>query len=148
MHYLNIDDYRQCAMKKLPRGLFEFVHRGTEDELALRNNRAAFERLQLVPRTLVDVSGREAGVEIFGKGWSFPLAVAPTGAAGLMWYQGEVALAKAAAAAGIPFTVATGSLTSMERVAQEAGGPVVSTLYLARQARLLCAGRARRTRGL
>ncbi len=130
MHYLNIDDYRQRAKKKLPRGLFEFVHRGTEDELALRNNRAAFERLQLVPRTLVDVSGREAGVEIFGKRWSFPLAVAPTGAAGLMWYQGEVALAKAAAAAGIPFTVATGSLTSMERVAEEAGGNLWFQLYI------------------
>ncbi len=130
MHYLNIDDYRRQAMKMLPKGLFEFVHRGTEDELALRNNRAAFERLQLVPRTLVDVSGRDASLEVLGKRWSFPLAVAPTGAAGLMWYQGEVALAKAAAAAGVPFTVATGSLTSMERVAQEAGGNLWFQLYI------------------
>lgn len=130
MQHLNVNDYCIAARRRLPIGLFDFVHRGTEDELALLNNRSAFEEIKLVPRTLVDVSGRDASLNLFGKPWAFPLAVAPTGAAGLMWYQGEVALARAAARAGIPFTLATGSLTSMEQVAREAGGNLWFQLYI------------------
>jgi isopentenyl diphosphate isomerase/L-lactate dehydrogenase-like FMN-dependent dehydrogenase len=130
MDYLNIADYCEEARRRLPKGLFEFVDRGAEDEIALRNNRAAYEAIKLVPRTLVDVSKRDPGLTLFGKPWAFPLAVAPTGAAGLMWYQGEIALARAAAAAGIPFTVATGSLTSMERIAAEAPGNLWFQLYM------------------
>ena len=54
----NIADLRETARRRLPKGIFEFVDRGSEDEVALRNNRAAFERIKLKPRTLVDVSGR------------------------------------------------------------------------------------------
>ncbi|WP_028605899.1 alpha-hydroxy acid oxidase [Ottowia thiooxydans] len=127
---LNIADYREQARKLLPHGLFEFVDRGTEDEVALFNNRRAFEAIKLVPRTLVDVSQRSAATSLFGKPLKMPLAIAPTGAAGLMWHDGEIALAQAAATAGIPFTVATGSLTSMERVAREAGGSLWFQLYM------------------
>ncbi|GAA4324682.1 alpha-hydroxy acid oxidase [Pigmentiphaga soli] len=126
----NTFDFRALAKRRLPKGLFEFVDRGTEDEVALASNRAAFDQWKLVPRTLVDVSKRSAAVELFGKAMPFPLAIGPTGAAGLMWYDGEVALARAAAQAGIPFTVATGSLTSMERVAQQAGGRLWFQLYM------------------
>jgi L-lactate dehydrogenase (cytochrome)/(S)-mandelate dehydrogenase len=118
----NIADLRELARRRLPRGLFEFVDRGTEDEVALRNNRAAFERIKLVPRNLVDVSTRRLDTTLFGKRIAMPLAVAPTGSAGLMWYQGEIALARAAAAAGIPCSVATGSITSLEDVQRLAGG--------------------------
>ena len=59
-----------------------------------------------------------------------PLVIAPTGTAGLMWYEGELALARAARAAGIPFTLATGSMTAMERVADEAGGELWFQLYM------------------
>ena len=127
---LNVSDYREQARRRLPRGLFEFVDRGTEDEQALVNNRAAWDALRLVPRTLVDVSQRSAGISLFGKPMAFPLAIAPTGAAGLMWHDGEVALARAAAQAGVPFTVATGSMTSLERVAHEAGGRLWFQLYM------------------
>src|SRR5690606_9320093 len=99
---LNIADLRQLARRRLPRGLFEFVDRGTEDEVALRNNRAAFERIKLVPRGLVDVSARSQAVTLFGRTQKMPLVVAPTGAAGLLAYRGEIAVARAAAAAGIP----------------------------------------------
>jgi isopentenyl diphosphate isomerase/L-lactate dehydrogenase-like FMN-dependent dehydrogenase len=54
----NIADLRAIARRRLPKGLFEFVDRGTEDEVSLRNNRAVFERIRFQPRTLVDVSGR------------------------------------------------------------------------------------------
>ena len=60
----NIEDLRRMALANAPRGLFEFVDRGTEDEVALRNNREAFERIKLKPRTLVDVSGRKQSVNI------------------------------------------------------------------------------------
>ena len=126
----NIFDLRRMALKRVPKGLFEFVDRGTEDEVSLRNNRAVFERIRLKPRTLVDVSKRTQEVTLFGKKHKMPIVIAPTGTAGLMWYEGEIALARAAAEAGIPFTLATGSMTAMERVAEEAGGTLWFQLYM------------------
>jgi len=118
----NIFDLREMAMRRVPKGVFEFVDRGTEDEVGLRNNRDAFERIKLKPRTLVDVSKRSQEIEFFGHTHKMPIGIAPTGTAGLMWYQGEIALARAAAAAGIPFTLATGSQTAMEKVAEAVPG--------------------------
>src|SRR5688572_4931436 len=110
----NIADLREMARRRLPRGMFEFVDRGTEDEVALANNRVAFERIKFRPRTLVDVSTRSQEITLFGRKAALPIAVGPTGTAGLLWYQGEIGLARAAAAAGIPFTVAINSMTSVE----------------------------------
>lgn len=118
------------AERRVPKGLFEFVDRGSEDEVALNNNRAAFERVKLKPRALVDVSKRSQAITLFGHEQKMPIAIAPTGTAGLMWYEGELALARAAAAAGIPFTLATGSMTAMERVAEQAGGRLWFQLYM------------------
>src|SRR5271154_2664196 len=118
----NVNDLRLAAQRRLPRGVFEFVDRGSEDEVALRNNRAGFERIKLRHRALVDVSGRSLATTLFGKPASMPMAIAPTGAAGLCWHEGELELAKAAAAAKIPFTLATSAMTSMEKIAKEAGG--------------------------
>ncbi|MCC6535308.1 MAG: alpha-hydroxy-acid oxidizing protein [Burkholderiales bacterium] len=126
----NIFDLREIARKRVPRGPFEFVDRGTEDEVALHNNREVFERIRFKPRTFVDVSKRSQKTEIFGVEHAMPLVIAPTGTAGLIWYEGEIALAKAARAAGIPFSLATGSMTAMERVADEAGGELWFQLYL------------------
>jgi len=126
----NIADLREIARRRLPKGIFEFVDRGAEDEVSLRNNRAAFERIRLIPRTLVDVSRRSQEITLFGRRQEMPIVIAPTGAAGIMWYEGEIALARAAAAAGIPFTLATGSLTAMEKVAEEAGGRIWFQLYM------------------
>jgi isopentenyl diphosphate isomerase/L-lactate dehydrogenase-like FMN-dependent dehydrogenase len=118
----NIFDLRELALKRVPKGLFEFVDRGTEDEVSLRNNRAVFESIRFKPRTMVDVSKRTAARTIFGVEHKMPIVIAPTGTAGLMWYEGEIALARAAKNAGIPFTLATGAMTSMERVAEAVGG--------------------------
>lgn len=127
---LNVGDFREAARRRLPRGLFEFVDRGAEDETALLANRAAFDALRLRPRVGIDVSGRTAATSILGAPSALPLAIAPTGAAGLLWHHGELELAKAAASAGIPFTLATGSLTPMERIAQEVGGRLWFQLYV------------------
>src|SRR5271168_4040326 len=99
-HVLNIADFQALAQRRLPRGLFEFIERGNEDDVALRNNRAAFERIKLRPRVLVDVSKRDQGVTVFGRRQPTPLAIAPTGPTGYVWHRGEVALARAASRAG------------------------------------------------
>jgi isopentenyl diphosphate isomerase/L-lactate dehydrogenase-like FMN-dependent dehydrogenase len=126
---LNVYDLRAAAKRRLPRGVFEFVDRGSEDGVAVANNRAAFERIKLRHRALVDVSGRTMATTLFGKPVSMPLAISPTGAAGLCWHEGELELAKAAAKAKIPFTLATGAMTSMEKIAQEAGPGVGGRLW-------------------
>ena len=126
----NVFDLRALALRRVPKGLFEFVDRGTEDEVSLHHNRVVFDRIKFKPRTLVDVSKRSQEITLFGHTQKMPMCVAPTGTAGLMWYEGEIALARAAKAAGIPFCLATGSMTAMERVADEAGGRLWFQLYM------------------
>ncbi len=129
----NVFDLRDAAKRKLPKAVFEFVDRSTEDEIALRNNRAAFENIRLRHRALVDVSNRTTKTMLFGKEISAPMAIAPTGAAGLCWYEGELELAKAAAKMKIPFTLATGAMTSMEKIAKEANFRLWFQLYVWKQ---------------
>ena len=126
----DIADLRELARKRLPKGIFEFMDRGNGDEVAIANNRAAFERVKFNPHALVDTSKRSQAIELFGQRHDMPIAIAPTGSAGLAWHEGEIALARAAKAAGIPFTLATGSMTSLERVAAEAGGTLWFQLYM------------------
>ena len=125
----NINDLREAARRRLPRGVFEFVDRATEDHVAVRENRSAFEDIKLRHRSLVDVSGRSVATTLFGKPAAMPMAIAPTGAAGLCWYRGEVQLARAAARAGIPLTLSTTSMTAMETLA-EFGGRLWFQLYV------------------
>jgi (S)-mandelate dehydrogenase len=127
---LNIFDLRELARRRLPRGVFDFIDRGGEDDVAIRNNRAALERIKLRPRVLVDVSKRSQSVTLFGHQQSMPVVIAPTGPAGLMWYRGEVELARAAAKAGIPFTLASPATTAMEEVVADGGGRQWFQLYM------------------
>ena len=127
---LNIHDLRAMAQRRLPKWLFEFIDRGTEDEVALRNNRAAFERIKLKTQVLIDVSKRNQEITLFGKKHGMPMGIAPTGPAGMLYFKGELELARAAKTANIPFTLATGSQTSMEDVAKLAGGTLWFQLYM------------------
>jgi (S)-mandelate dehydrogenase len=113
--------------------VFEFFDGGAEDELTLRDNRAAFSRVQLLPKVLVDVASVETKSEILGKPSALPLAIAPTGAVGFGWPGGDVAIARAAAAAGIPYALSTTATASIERVAREAGGRLWFQCYILRQ---------------
>jgi len=118
----NCDDIyqlREAARRLLPRGIFEYVDRGSEDDKLLDENRAALDRLRVVPRFPEYVSRRNIATELFGKPITMPYIIAPTGTAGLVAYEGELALAKAAAKAGIPYTLATGAQTSVEKIARE-----------------------------
>src|SRR2546425_9758198 len=76
---VSIEDLRQVARRRLPRAIFDFFDGGAEDEVTLRENRAAFERVQLLPRVLVDVAQVDTRVKLFGAESKLPLAIAPTG---------------------------------------------------------------------
>jgi (S)-mandelate dehydrogenase len=129
---VNIEDLRQLARRRLPRAIFDFFDGGAEDEVTLRENRAAFERVRLLPRVLVDVSIVDPGVELFGKKCALPMAIAPTGGISAGRYGAELILARAAKAVGIPFTMATPSAFTIEKVAQEVGGRLWFQLYCVR----------------
>ncbi|MBM3547355.1 MAG: alpha-hydroxy-acid oxidizing protein [Alphaproteobacteria bacterium] len=125
----NIDDLRLAAKRRLPKGIFEYVDRGTEGETSLRENRAAFERIRFLPRVLAETATRSLGTTLFGKTQLLPMAIAPMSPSGLLWHQGELALARAAASMGIPYTSPTESMTVLERVAG-AGGRLWFQLYI------------------
>ena len=132
----NVADLREVARRRLPKGVFQYLDLGTEDMVALNNNRRFIQDTKLLNKVLVDVSKIDTSVEIFGKSSALPMAIAPTGIAGLTWYEGELELAKAAAKAGVPFTLATGSNTALEKIAQEAGGRPWFQLYMWREKQL------------
>jgi (S)-mandelate dehydrogenase len=123
---------RQLARRRLPRAIFDFFDGGAEDEVTLRANRAAFERVRLLPKVLVDVSTVNLETEIFGKTASLPLAIAPTGGISAGRAGAELALARAAKVRGVPFTLATPSAFTIERVAEEVGGRLWFQLYAVR----------------
>jgi len=129
----NIADLRRAAQRRLPKGVFDYLDKGTEDQLSLGNNRRALENLKLLQRILVDVSDVQTACSLLGGPAAMPLAIAPTGIAGLCWYEGELELARAAARAGVPFTLATGSNTPMEKIAERAGGRLWFQLYMWRK---------------
>ena len=124
----NIFDLRERARRFLPKGVFEYVERGTENEAGLQDNLAAFDRVKLVPRVLRDVTQIDYSSELFGKPIPMPVVVGPTGAAGFVWFEGDLKLARAAAAAGVPFTISSASTLPMEKIVT-AGGRLWFQLY-------------------
>jgi isopentenyl diphosphate isomerase/L-lactate dehydrogenase-like FMN-dependent dehydrogenase len=126
----SIEDLRQMAKKRLPRGIFEYIDGAAEDGIALAHNREVYRSLKIKNRVLINVSRRSTETEIFGRKIAMPYAISPTASAGLMSDGGEVSLAKAAARMGIPCTVATNSLTAMDEIYQAAGGNLWFQLYM------------------
>ena len=118
---VNIGDLRLAAQKRLPRAIFDFFDGGAEDEIALRDNRAAWERVRLKPRVLRDVSKIDMSCEILGGPSKMPLVVAPTGGIGIGWPGADVAIARAASHYGIPYTLSTTSTATIEAVAEANG---------------------------
>jgi (S)-mandelate dehydrogenase len=128
----NIEELRLAARRRLPRAVFDFIDGGAEDELTLRENRAAFDRVRLQRRVLVGVSGVDTATTILGKAAKLPIAIAPTGAVGFGWRGGDVAVARAAARYGIPFSLSTSATASIERIAAEAPGRLWFQAYFFR----------------
>jgi (S)-mandelate dehydrogenase len=127
---LNIADLRELARRRVPHFVFEYVEGGAEDEATLRTNRSAFEHWRLLPRTLIDTCARHTRTELFGRAAAAPLVIAPTGFNGMLSPEGDVALARAAATLGIPFTLSTFSTARLEDVAARAGGRPWLQLYV------------------
>lgn len=117
---ISVHDLRELARRRLPRAVFEFYDGGSESELTLRANANAYARHQFVPRYMVDVSRIDTTASIAGVDTPLPLAISPTGAIGFGWPFGDVAIARAAGEAGIPYALPTSSTSSIERVAREA----------------------------
>jgi isopentenyl diphosphate isomerase/L-lactate dehydrogenase-like FMN-dependent dehydrogenase len=131
MTLVNLREYARQAQDVLPHNVWEFIDGGSEDELTLAANEAAFRRLRLRPRVLVDVSTCSLRTSVLGKLVSLPVLVAPLGCQRLIHPDGECATARAAHAAGSLMVLSTMSTTSLEAVAAE-GGNLWFQLYVYR----------------
>ena len=126
----SIEDLRGAALHRVPRAIFDFFDGGAEDELTLGDNQAAFRRRRLLPRVLTDVSMVDTAVQLLGASSGLPLAVSPTGAVGFGWRGGDIAIARAAVAAGIPYTLSSAATASIEQVARAAPGRLWFQAYI------------------
>ena len=126
---INVEELRRIARRRLPHFAFEYVEGGAEDEITLRRNRELFERIAWLPRTLTGVGTPELSTEILGETCHLPLVIAPTGFNGMLWPQGDLMLAQAAADAGIPFTLSTVSNYPLARITQEVKQGIWFQLY-------------------
>jgi L-lactate dehydrogenase (cytochrome) len=125
-----IEDLRQTARRKVPRAFFDYAEAGSYSQETLAANRADLERIKLRQRILVDVSQRDLTTTILGEKAALPLALAPIGLCGMQHGDGEILACRAAQAAGIPFTLSTMSICSIEDVAQATGKPFWFQLYV------------------
>jgi 4-hydroxymandelate oxidase len=117
---LNIDDYERLAAEALPRMVYDYYAGGAEDELTVRENRAAWQRRALRPRVLVDVSTRDLSTTVLGQAVSCPILTAPCAFNALAHPDGELAVARATAARGMLQVVSTAATYSVEDVAEAA----------------------------
>ena len=113
---LALDDFERAARRHLPGSVFSYIAGAAETEQSLRANREAFGDYAFVPRVLVDVRRRDTSVELLGRRWSAPFGIAPMGLAALSGYRSDLAMAAAAARAGIAFGVSGVSLIRFEDV--------------------------------
>jgi L-lactate dehydrogenase (cytochrome) len=128
----NIMDLRELARRRVPRAFFEYGDRGSYEEVTIRENRLAFERIKLRQRVMIDVDDRSLATSIVGQPVSMPLAIAPTGLTGLQHGSGEIHGARAAAKAGIPFCLSTMSICSIEQVRAAVDTPFWFQVYVMR----------------
>lgn len=129
----NIADLRARAHRRLPRVVWDYLEGGAEDGLSLQANRDAFACLRLMPRSLVDTSGRSLRTPLFGRHWDAPFGIAPMGACGLVWHQADAALARAARAANVPFVLSTHAFMRAPQVAAACGCAPWFQLYMSPQ---------------
>jgi L-lactate dehydrogenase (cytochrome) len=126
----SIDDLRRVARRRLPRGVFDYIDGGAEDERSLAGNTAAFAAIAFRPRVLRDVSTVDPSTTILGRRVPLPIALAPTGFTRIADPEGELAVARAAARAGWPYTLSTLATRSIEEVAAVSDGPKWFQVYV------------------
>jgi L-lactate dehydrogenase (cytochrome) len=119
----SVSDYRAAARRRLPNILFEYIDGGAYDEVTLRRNVEDMARLSLRQRVMRDMSSLDTTIHSLGQRFSMPVGLAPVGMAGMYARRGEVQAARAAAEAGIPFSLSTVGICSVEEVARNATPP-------------------------
>src|SRR4051795_285899 len=129
-HITCIEDLRELHSRKVPKAFFDYADRGSYSEQTLRANREDLERIKFRQRILVDVSKRDLSTTILGEAAALPLILAPVGLLGMQHGDGEIHACRAAQAAGIPFTLSTMSICSIEDVASSVEKPFWFQLYV------------------
>jgi L-lactate dehydrogenase (cytochrome) len=127
-----IEDLRELSKKRVARAIFDYVDRGSYSEATLRANRADLEQLTLRQRVGIDVDKRSTRTTMLGEEVTMPTALAPVGLSGLNWADGEMLAARAAERFGVPFTLSTMSICSIEDVASAVTRPFWFQLYVMR----------------
>ena len=128
----NIADLRRMAQKRVAKAIFDYVDRGSYDESTLRANSADLDDIKFRQRVAINVDNRSTAVKMIGTDAIMPVAIAPTGLTGLNWANGEMLGARAAERFGIPFTLSTMSICSIEDVASAVTKPFWFQLYVMR----------------
>ena len=128
----NIEDLRQLARRKVPRAIFDYLDRGSYDEISYRANTDDLKAIRFRQRVLIDADNRSLETTMLGEKVAMPVAIAPTGLTGLMHGDGEMLAARAAEKAGIRFTLSTMSICSIEDVRSAIKGPFWFQLYVFR----------------
>ena len=128
--FVSVFDYEAAARKILPKTVYDYYRSGANDEITLRENHAAYERIQLHPRVLIDISKPDLSTEILGQQVNMPILVAPTAFHRMAHPEGEMATVRAAGQAGTIMIFSTLSNSSFEEVMPEATGPVWFQLYV------------------
>ncbi len=127
---MTVDDLRRLARRSLPRGVFDYVDGGAEDEVTLERNVAAFRRVEFRPQVLRDVGAVDTSCRLLGRTLPMPLVMAPTGFTRILTPAGELAVARSAARKGLPYTLSTLATRSIEEVAAESDGPKWFQVYV------------------
>lgn len=127
-----LDDLEPLAQAKLSPMAYHYIAGGAEDEWTLRENRAAFERIQLLPRVLINVARRNLATTVLGTPVSLPVLVAPTGFHGLCHPEAEIATVRGAAAAQTLMVASTASNVTLEQIAAASDAPLWFQLYVYR----------------
>lgn len=131
-HCWSSADFRQIAKRRLPSPLFHYIDGGADDEWTLRENTAAFDRYRLLPRQMVDNSSIDLSTRLLGIDLALPLILSPTGVTRLFHHDRELAVARAAAAAGVAYSLSTMATTSIEDIARMTTGPKIFQIYMLR----------------
>ncbi|HCH26137.1 MULTISPECIES: alpha-hydroxy acid oxidase [Psychrobacter] len=127
-----IEDLRRVAERKVPRMFYDYVDSGSWTQTTYRNNETDFDRIKLRQRVLVDMENRSLATTMISEKVNMPVAIAPTGFTGMMWADGEIHAARAAEKFGVPFSLSTMSICSIEDVAQNTNAPFWFQLYVMR----------------
>ena len=126
----NIEDLRVLAQKRVPRMFYDYADSGSWTESTYKANESDFQKIKLRQRVAVNMEGRSTATQMIGQSTAMPVAIAPTGMTGMQHPDGEILAAKAAKKMGIPFTLSTMSICSIEDVAQHAGEGFWFQLYM------------------